>query len=155
MLCDVDVSSPCFRNQFSAYLRITRIISKSWDVPPDIQRQSSAPGLCLGRTLGDWPKESPRPHPTHLALTGTHNRWVSCEPSVSTPVGTRNHKGLNELRLLTPSCHNLRASCAPLWCFYFMGVFTQLLPLEFLRNSNHLPEVSQPLYTDLVLPPAC
>lgn len=70
MRCDAEVSTPCFQNQFSAYLCITRIISKNWDISLDIQRQNSAPGLCFGRTLEYWPKESP----THLALTGTHNR---------------------------------------------------------------------------------
>lgn len=70
MLCGAEVSTPCFQNQSSTYLCITRIISKNWDISLDIQRQSSAPELCLGRTLEYWPKESL----THLALTGTHNR---------------------------------------------------------------------------------
>lgn len=65
----------------------------------------------------------------------THDRWVvTWAQHVGTPVGTPNHKGLNELHFLTPSCHNLQLSCAPLWCFYFMRFFTQLLPLKFLGN---------------------
>lgn len=86
-------------------------------------------------------------NPAHLALTG--NSW-QMSGDMSPACRDCNHKGLNELHFFTPSCHNLQLSCAPLWCFYFMRFFTQLLPLKFLRTVNSLPEVSQPLYTNLL-----